>query len=124
MATTANWQTSDHLSTWERIKEAFRNDWEQTRSDFGSDRARDLDQDVDDTVKQMLGKESPVNYQTMKFEDQEPAFRYGHSASMHYGKTHQGWNPTLRDELRRDYDGNWERDEPMIRYAYLYGRRL
>lgn len=38
------------LSGWERVKKAFANDWEQTKADFGSERPRDVDQDVDDTV--------------------------------------------------------------------------
>ena len=40
-------------------KEALKNDWEQTKHDVGVDDATDLDQDVDDTVRQMAGKEDP-----------------------------------------------------------------
>ncbi len=120
MATTASWHTTEHDSTWERVKAAFRRDWEQTKNDFGSDEARDLDQDVDNTVRQMFGKESPYDYRSLPFEDEEPAFRYGHAARRHFGEKHKTWDPTLSEELRGTYSGDWERDEPLIRYAYGY----
>lgn len=34
--------TDNVLSTWERIKKAFANDWEQTKADFSADDARDI----------------------------------------------------------------------------------
>jgi hypothetical protein len=39
----------------ENIKEAFHRDLEQTKNDFSKKRGEDLDQDVDDTVKQATG---------------------------------------------------------------------
>jgi hypothetical protein len=41
----------------ERAKEALERDWEQTKADLPGREGTDLDQDVDDTVKQALGKE-------------------------------------------------------------------
>jgi hypothetical protein len=40
-------------------KEAIKNDWEQTKSDAPGLEGRDIDQDVDDTIKQAAGKEDP-----------------------------------------------------------------
>lgn len=41
------------------IKEALERDLEQTKSDLTGDRAgKDLDQDVDDTVRQAAGKQN------------------------------------------------------------------
>ena len=37
--------------------EALKNDWEQTKSDVPGLEGQDLDQDVDDTVKQAAGDE-------------------------------------------------------------------
>lgn len=51
MTTKTDYDTPENLSAWERVKKAFANDWEQTKADFGVDGARDMDQDVDDTVK-------------------------------------------------------------------------
>ncbi len=49
------WWTDKHTSAWERVKEAFRRDWEQTKADFSSTSGRDLNQNVGDTVKQAVG---------------------------------------------------------------------
>ena len=38
-------------------KEALERDWEQTKSDMPGMKGKDLDQDVDDTVKQATGNE-------------------------------------------------------------------
>jgi len=42
----------------DRTKDALERDWEQTKSDLPGLEGEDLDQDVDDTVKQAAGKES------------------------------------------------------------------
>jgi hypothetical protein len=108
-----SWYTNEHDNTWDRVKAAFRNDWEQTKHDFGSDKARDLDQDVDDTVKQMAGSEDT-------FESREPAFRFGHAARRHYGSQYSTWNNDLEMRLKSDYGSDWDRDRSYIRHAYEY----
>ena len=48
----------DHKDDDSKVKEAMERDWEQTKSDVTGDRkGKDLDQDVDDTIKQAAGKE-------------------------------------------------------------------
>ena len=108
-----SWYTDEHDNTWDRVKAAFRNDWEQTKHDFGSDKARDLDQDVDDTVKQMAGAEDT-------FESREPAFRFGHAARRNYGTQYSAWNNDLETRLKSDYGEDWDRDRSYIRHAYEY----
>lgn len=110
---THDYYTKDELSTWDRIKAAFANDWEQTKSDFGSKKARDMDQDVDDTVGQMMGSDSA-------FENREQAFRFGYTARGRYGKAHAKWSDDLDTRLRDEYDGNYEADRAYIRHAYEY----
>lgn len=108
-----SWYKDEHDSAWDRVKAAFRNDWEQTKHDFGSKRARDLDQDVDDTLKQAAGREDA-------FETREPAFRFGHAARQHYGTQYSTWNDDLDNRLRTDYGSDYDRDRPYIRHAYEY----
>lgn len=55
-SSTPHWWTESHTSAWERAKEAFRRDWEQTKADFSS-KGVDLHQNAGDTVKQALGAE-------------------------------------------------------------------
>ena len=108
-----NWYTNDHDSAWERIKAAFGNDWEQTKRDFGSKSARDLDQDVDDTVKQAAGADD-------RFENHEQAFRFGYAAQRQYKTQYPAWNDDLDRQLRSDYGADYDRDRNHIRHAYEY----
>ena len=107
------WYTDEHDNSWDRVKAAFRNDWEQTKHDFGSKNARDLNQDVDDTAKQAVGSDDA-------FENHEQAFRFGHAAQRQYRSQYPTWNDELDTRLRQDYGDNYERDRLHIRRAYEY----
>jgi hypothetical protein len=115
MSRATSFYTDDDLSTWERVKKAFANDWEQTKADFGSDTARDMDQDVDDTFKQMAGSEDA-------FENREQAFRFGYTAQHRYATDYPEWNDDLEARLQQDYDGDYDSDRRYIRHAYEYQR--
>ena len=108
-----NWYTDEHDSAWQRIKAAFGNDWEQTQRDFGSKNARELGQDVDDTLKQAAGASD-------SFENQEQAFRFGYAAQRQYKTKYPNWNDDLDKQLRSDYGSNYDRDRAFIRHAYEY----
>lgn len=100
----------DYQSGWERFKDAMKADWEQTKSDFGSETARDLDQDVDDTVRQMVGK------QPIPDVDREEAYRYGYAAAVDYGT--RSWDEDLDAEIGSHYVGDYDRDRPYVRRAF------
>jgi hypothetical protein len=51
------WWNDQHTSSWERVKEAFQRDWEQTKSDFTAAGSKDLKQSASDTLKQSFGTE-------------------------------------------------------------------
>ena len=107
------WYTDEHDSAWQRVKAAFGNDWEQTKHDFGSKTARDLKQDVDDTVKQAAGARDG-------FENHEPAFRFGYSAQRQDKTKYPTWDNDLETQLRNDYGTDFDRDRSYIRHAYEY----
>ena len=112
------WWTSEHDSRWDRVKSAFRRDWEQTKHDFGSDSARDLQQSATDTVKQAAGRQQSAGSSGARsFEDIEPAFRYGHGARSQYGDK---WNTDTETRLRGEYGENFDRDRDYIRRGYEY----
>ena len=52
---TPTWWTERHISAWERVKDAFRRDWMQTKSDFSVGDAKNLNQRVGDTLVQAAG---------------------------------------------------------------------
>jgi hypothetical protein len=109
--TTSTRYTTDELSAWDRVKKAFANDWEQTKADFGSSDARDMDQDADDTVKQMAGSDDA-------FENREQAFRFGYTSQQRYRGEFPKWSESLEARLRKEYDGNYDADRNYIRHAY------
>lgn len=137
MATTTarpSWYTKEDDSAWEKVKEAFRRDWEQTKHDFGGN-APDLDQDVGDTISQATGSEPipPGNAKNPKpakrAEEQgvysvadEPAYRYGYAASRHYPDS--AWDAETEEMLRSDFhtEQDFARQREAIRRGWDYGR--
>lgn len=107
------WYTDEHDSAWNRVKGAFANDWEQTKHDFGSKTDRDLNQDVDDTMKQAAAGAGGA-------ENHEQAFRFGYAAQRQYKTKYPKWNDDLDRQLRTDYGADYDRDRAFIRHAYEY----
>ena len=50
------WWNKQHESSWERVKAAFKRDWDQTKHDVGGHEP-DTHQHIGDTMKQAAGKE-------------------------------------------------------------------
>lgn len=118
-----SWWTSDNDSAWERVKAAFRRDWEQTKNDVGAG-GKDLNQDVDDTVGQMAGSRPIPPENQPNFDENEDAFRYGYAARQHYGRKYKTWDVDLENEIRRDWDEmapeEYERRRSAIRKGWSY----
>jgi hypothetical protein len=126
------WKPETHGSGWERVKEALKRDWEQTKSDLHVG-GRDLDQDVGDTVKQMAGKE-PVpnskNLGTDSWDDVEPAMMYGYGARQQYGSQYNAWDDKLETQLRTEWDGGargttgrtWDQVKAHVRRGFERAR--
>lgn len=114
------WWNAEHDSRWDKVKAAFRRDWEQTQHDFGSDKARDLQQSASDTVKQATAskQQSAGSVAHRPYDELEPAFRYGHGAR----RQHQAsaWSSDLETRLKGDYPGDYARDRDYIRRGYDY----
>ena len=103
-----SWWTEKHASAWDRVKDAFARDWDQTKADFSKTKGQELNQNVADTVKQAAGKE-PIpgkhvaNVKEDDFQNAEPALRYGYGASSQYPE-YQRWDDKLESRLRSDWD--------------------
>ena len=125
------WWNESHTSAWDRAKEALRRDWEQTKADF-TDGGTELDQDVDDTVKQAVGAQripprgvpnTQGNARARPAWDKvEPAVRYGYGAGHHY-RNHNEWNDELESKLRTDWDetksgGTWDQVKAQVRRGW------
>jgi len=117
----ASWWSKDHDSAWDKVKDAFQRDWDQTKHDVGADKP-DLNQDVSDTVKQAAGKQSIPPSTVPNFEQQEPAFRFGYGAHRQYGSKYPKWDDDLERVLVNDWpkDNSWSRHSSAVRRGYEY----
>jgi hypothetical protein len=103
------WWSEEHRSAWERVKAAFRRDWEQTKADVSS-KGKDLNQNAADTVKQAVGKDPipPESTQTRVDIDAdwatvEHGYRYGFGARANYEGEHPDWNDKLEAKLKEEW---------------------
>jgi len=111
--------------SWERVKAAFKRDWDQTKHDLGGNEPQ-TNQGVADTVRQAHGTEPIPPRGEPVYEKIEPAYRFGYGARLHYGKKYQAWNPELEGELKRDWvaswgrENDWNMDSRFIRSGWDY----
>ena len=107
------WSKDQHESTWDRVKDAMKRDWEQTKTDLAG-HGKELNQDVGDTVKQAAGKEAipPLNQANAgtpgKWDDVEAPMHYGYAARTQYGKTHDKWDDKLEGTLKSEWESGKE----------------
>ena len=116
------WWSSDHESSWDRVKAAFKRDWDQTKHDLGG-KQPDTDQDVDDTVKQAAGKQPIPPRGQPTYEEAEDACRFGFGARRHYGQRFSRWDDELESQLKRDWsdtytDREWRQYRTAIRRGW------
>lgn len=114
----ATWWAPEHTSSWDRVKAAFRRDWEQTKAHVGAAPPPPGGQEAGDTLAQITGKQEVTA--TDPFEADEPAFRYGYGAAHHYRDRH--WDHHMEDELRHNYGGMWDEDRDRVRSGWEYAR--
>ena len=124
--TNPSWWNDKHEGTWARVKDALKRDWEQTKNDFSSKKAPDLDQTAGDTVKQAAGKEAipPGNQPNpKKWDDVEPTYRYAAGAHEQYGTAHPAWDDKLESKLSSDWKDiksghTWDEVKETVRHAW------
>lgn len=119
-----SWWNQHHASGWERAKEAFKRDWDQTKHDLGA-KLPNLKQNVGDTISQAMGKEPIPPKYTPNFEDVEYGYRFGYGARNQYGAQYPIWNEDLEQTLQKDWDAassscpcRWEDYRSVVRRGY------
>ena len=124
--TNPKWWNEEHESTWGRVKAAMKRDWEQTKADVSS-KGRELDQDVDDTVKQAAGKQQIPPLSQPNLDDDwdraEEGYRYGVGARAQYGSTYTQWDDRLESKLRDDWrdsksNRTWDEVKATVRRGW------
>src|SRR5262245_42936211 len=116
-ANNPKWWRTEHESAWDRVKAAFKRDWEQTKHDIGGSEP-DIHQSAGDTLKQAVGAE-PIT---------EEAYRFGYGARSDYGKRFTQWDDQLEAQLKQDWseahhDLDWVAYRDSIRRAWEYEGR-
>lgn len=127
------WMEERHTSAWSRVKEAMKRDWEQTKKDLRMG-GRELDQDVDDTVKQALGKEAIPPRAVPNAPHMPKAQPSGAPARRDVSASGERLDPegtrgvktganTFNDDYRRAYDRDLAWDDVEGPMAFGYGAR-
>jgi hypothetical protein len=129
------WTQENHGSAWEKVKDAMKRDWEQTKADLHLG-GRELNQDVGDTLKQAGGQEPIPGPSTpnasgsrkdsdLKWDDAEQPLMYGYGARRQYGSEHAHWNDKLESTLKSDWEragasvkGKWDDVKNVVRHGY------
>ena len=120
------WYSPAHASTWERVKEALRRDWEQTKHDLHVG-GRELNQKIADTTSQVGGSEAlPASGAPNppkiigRWEDVEAWIGFGYACKTHYGVEYPDWTPDLEAKLKADWKGSlpWSQVKLYVRHGY------
>ena len=127
------WWNDQHNTAWERVREALKRDWEQTKADLTKDRGHDLNQSITDTVKQAVGvdplplRNAPTPHGSdEKWDQVAHAMRYGHGAGVYYGE-HREWDGALESKLNREWEElksghTWDDMSRHVRHGWQAAR--
>jgi len=134
------WWNQTYDSAWDRIKEAVRRDWEQTKHDFHLEGGHELNQGAMDTIKQAAGREGiPPDDRPNPpkvigdWDDVELPIGYGYSARQRYGAEHPTWDASVESWLRSEWETGpnkdksereWDDVKSSVRHGYEYPRNL
>ena len=121
------WWNTQHESSWERVKAAFKRDWDQTKHDVGGHEPN-THQHVGDTVKQASGKEPIPPRGVPNYEQAEYAYRFGYGARQQYGQRFSKWDSSLEEQLARDWKDTyagiqWDSQKEAVRRGWDYDEK-
>lgn len=129
------WWSEHHESLWQRVREALRRDWEQTKADLTKKRGHDLHQSIGDTARQALGME-PLPILTHdptphEIEDHwyrvEHAVRYGYAAYVHHDG-YDDWDEDLERKLAQEWEEMltshaWDLIKPEVQLGWHHAKQ-
>ena len=121
------WWNKENDSAWERVKAAFKRDWDQTKHDVGAHEP-DTHQHINDTVKQAAGKEAIPPRGVPNYEQTEDAYRFGYGARSQYSNRFTHWDTLLETELEREWretynDRDWQKYRESVRRGWDYDEK-
>jgi hypothetical protein len=125
-----SWWTESYDTAWDRTKEAFRRDWEQTKHDLHLAGGHELNQGIGDTLRQATDRQPiPTDDRPNppkvigSFDDVEAPVAYGWGARQKYGDG--SWTDHLESELRTEWERTrndaqrgWDDVKRFVRHGY------
>lgn len=118
-------------STWERVREALRRDWEQTKHHIDSSSGHEYNQTLADTLKQAMGAEeippddAPNPPKVIgTWEEADRAIRFGHEANGQFKDSFPRWNGELENVLARVWyleqldERTWHQVRGLVQHGY------
>lgn len=122
-----------HGSAWERVSEAMRRDWSQTKHDLHLG-GHEMNQGLSDTLKQSAGHQHLPSINQANppkvigtWSDAETPYRYGHAAKRQFGAEHPTWSPELEAKLKAEWmeaedqaTRGWESARRFVRRGYEF----
>jgi hypothetical protein len=125
------WTEQVHGSACERVREAMRRDWMQTRHDLGV-KGHEMNQKVSDTLKQAAGQEHlPTINQANpprvigEWTEAETPYRFGYGARKQWGGDNPQWNADIEAQLGVEWmaavdlsDYEWSLVRPLVRRGF------
>jgi len=133
------WYKDEHATKWDRVKEAVRRDWQQTKHDLHMG-GHELNQQAKDTMKQASGSEAipsindanppkVIGDLSGEWERVEQPLEYGFAARNQFGAAHKTWDDDLERDLRTEWESpkntagaaqRWDDVRPIVRHGYDY----
>jgi hypothetical protein len=118
------WWNKENDSAWDRVKAAFKRDWDQTKHDFGGHQP-DTHQGLSDTVKQASGKQPIPPRGQPTYEEVEDAYRFGYGARSQYGRQFANWDSRLETQLQQEWrelyaEREWARYRDLVQRGWDY----
>lgn len=120
--------TTPEGSTWERVKDALRRDWDQTRLDFRLKFGQEMDEPMSDSPAPAAARERPADAPCLTWSD-EDAVRFGYDAGRSAPGVDPGaWNIALEAALQREWEAQvtgrpWSDVRLAVRYGWARSRR-
>jgi hypothetical protein len=120
--------TPTQQTAWERVRDAVRRDWIQTKADLGLPGGHDLAQTAKDTVKQAFGDRIIPGGEAagVRWDIARQAMRLGHGAATYWRD--ERWTEALETRVKREWNGlltgvDYDDVRPLIVIGFERGKK-
>jgi hypothetical protein len=120
--------TDEQQTGWDRVKDALRRDWLQTKADLGLAGGADLGQTAKQTMKQATGQ-LPVHSDLDGggWDVARQAIRLGYGAATYWHEEPE-WTEYVEYQVQREWESmntgvHWQDARPLVQHGWDQGRK-